>query len=138
MEDLKEKGGNASNYKKIKKDEPTDAEIRARKKEAKTTAEQKKKIEYLDKAYSIDNLRNLDQVKSIAKKEALKIEEFENSEDIEIAGKTISPGMSPGEIRKILLIASGIDAATADEMAGEDLVPFGPQTQEPFEEFARK
>jgi hypothetical protein len=46
--------------------------------------------------------------------------------------------MSPREIRKILLIASGIDAATADEMAGEDLVPFGPQTQEPFEEFARK
>jgi hypothetical protein len=107
-------------------DEPTDAELRARRKEAKTTAEQKKKIEYLDKAYSIDRLRNLDQVKSIAKKEALKIEEFENSEDIEIGGKTISPGMSPGEIRKILLIASGIDAATADEMAGEDLAPFGP------------
>lgn len=126
FKDLEEKGGNASNYKKIKKDEPTDAELRARRKEDKTTAEQKKKIEYLDKAYSIDRLRNLDQVKSIAKKEALKIEEFENSEDIEIAGKTISPGMSPGEIRKILLIASGVDAATADEMAGEDLVPFGP------------
>mgnify|MGYP000335899948 CR=1 FL=1 len=138
FKDLEEKGGNASNYKKIKKDEPTDAELRARRKEAKTTAEQKNKIEYLDKAYSIDNLRNLDQVKSIAKKEALKVEEFENSEDIEIGGKTISPGMSPGEIRKILLIASGIDAATADEMVGEDLVPFGPQTQKPFEEFARK
>ena len=138
FKDLEEKGGNASNYRKIKSDEPTDAELRARRKEAKTTADQKKKIEYLDKAYSIDNLRNLDQVKSIAKKEALKIEEFENSEDIEIGGKTISPGMSPREIRKILLIASGIDAATADEMAGEDLVPFGPQTQEPFEEFARK
>lgn len=126
FDDLNKKGGNASNYKKIKKDEPTDAELRARRKEAKTTAEQKNKIEYLDKAYSIDNLRNLDQVKSIAKKEALKVEEFENSEDIEIGGKTISPGMSPGEIRKILLIASGIDAATADEMVGEDLVPFGP------------
>jgi len=138
FDDLNKKGGNASNYKKIKKDEPTDAELRARRKEAKTTAEQKNKIEYLDKAYSIDNLRNLDQVKSIAKKEALKVEEFENSEDIEIGGKTISPGMSPGEIRKILLIASGIDAATADEMAGEDLVPFGPQTQNPFEAFARK
>jgi len=138
FKDLEEKGGNASNYRKIKKDEPTDAELRARRKEAKTTAEQKNKIEYLDKAYSIDNLRNLDQVKSIAKKEALKVEEFENSEDIEIGGKTISPGMSPGEIRKILLIASGIDAAKADEMAGEDLVPFGPQTQKPFEEFARK
>jgi len=111
-------------------DEPTDAELRARRKEAKTTAEQKKKIEYLDKAYSIDRLRNLDQVKSIAKKEALKIEEFENSEDIEIGGKTISPGMSPREIRKILLIASGIDAATADEMAVEDQVPFvGPSNK---------
>jgi len=138
FDDLNKKGGNTSNYKKIEKDEPTDAELRARRKEAKTTAEQKNKIEYLDKAYSIDNLRNLDQVKSIAKKEALKVEEFENSEDIEIGGKTISPGMSPGEIRKILLIASGIDAAKADEMAGEDLVPFGPQTQKPFGEFARK
>jgi hypothetical protein len=125
MYDILPKGKQGS-VRKITKDEPTDAELRARRKEAKTTAEEKKKIEYLDKAYSIDNLRNLDQVKSIAKKEALKIEEFENSEDIEIGGKTISPGMSPGEIRKILLIASGIDAATANEMAGEDLVPFGP------------
>jgi hypothetical protein len=119
--------GKQSTHRKITKDKLTEAELRARRKEAKTTAEQKKKIEYLDKAYSIDRLRNLDQVKSIAKKEALKIEEFEDANlGIQVEGKTISPGMSPREIRKILLIASGIDAATADEMAGEDLAPFGP------------
>lgn len=126
-DDLNKKGGNASNYRKITPDEPTDAELRARRKETKATEKDKKKKEYLDKTYDIDRLRNLNQVIKLAQDEGLKVDEFEDPNDgIEVEGKAITPGTSPRERRKILLIASGIDAATADEMAGEDSVPFGP------------
>jgi len=127
LDDLRKKSGNASNYKKITPDEPTDAELRARRKETKATEKDKKKKEYLDKTYDIDRLINLNQVIKLAQDEGLKVEEFEDPNDgIEVEGKAITPGTSPRERRKILLIASGIDAATADEMAGEDSVPFGP------------
>ena len=127
LEDIIKKGGNASNYRKITPDEPTDAELRARRKEAKATEKDKKKKEYLDKTYDIDRLKNLNQVIKLAQDEGLKVEEFEDPNDgIEVEGKAITPGTSPRERRKILLIASGIDAATADEMAGEDSAPFGP------------
>lgn len=109
--------------------EPTDAELRARRKETKATEKEKKTREYFDKTYDIDKLRNLNQVIKLAQDEGLKVDEFEDPNDgIEVEGKAITPGTSPRERRKILLIASGINAATADEMAGEDSAPFGPST----------